>query len=81
MERRVMNDPKDVRARRIAKNMGLLARKSRWRHGTIDNRGGFMLFDPLHNLVIGGERFDLSAEAVIEFCRAAGSVPRTIGGA
>jgi hypothetical protein len=69
MERPVMNDPKDVRARRIAKNMGLLARKSRWRRGTIDNRGGFMLFDHLHNLVVAGERFDLSPEAVIEFCK------------
>ena len=59
----------DARARRAAKKVGLLARKSRWRVGTVDNRGGFMLLDPYTNGIVGGSRFDLSAEVVIDFCR------------
>ncbi len=59
----------DARARRAAKKVGLLARKSRWRVGTVDNRGGFMLLDPYTNAIVGGSRFDLSAEVVIDFCR------------
>lgn len=57
----------EMRARRAARRVGLLARKSRSQE-TIDNRGGFMLVDPNHNRIIGGERFDLTAEAVIDFC-------------
>ena len=56
------------RARRIAMKAGLMAKKSRWRFGSIDNRGGFMLLNPDRNAVIAGERFDLSAEMVIEYC-------------
>ena len=41
---------------------------SRWRLGTIDNRGGFMLIDPYRNAVVDGERFDLSTETVMEYC-------------
>ena len=56
------------RARRAAKRVGLVARKSRWRAGTIDNSGGFMLIDPLDNLIMAGERFDMTAADVIAFC-------------
>jgi hypothetical protein len=59
---------KDARARRAAKRVGLLARRSRRRVGTVDNRGGFMLTDPFHNRIVEGEKFDLSAEDVIAFC-------------
>ena len=44
------------------------ARKSRWRVGTIDNYGEFMLVDPFTNIPAAGFRYDLSAEEVIEFC-------------
>ena len=49
------------RARRAAKRVGLLARKSRQRVGTIDNHGDFCLVDPFRNAIVAGERFDLSA--------------------
>jgi hypothetical protein len=45
-----------------------LAKKSRWRVDTLDNFGEFMLIDPSGNFVVAGSRFDLSAEAVIEYC-------------
>ncbi len=59
----------EARARRAAKKVGLLARKSRWRVGTVDNLGGFMLLNPYTNAIVGGSHFDLSAEVVIDFCR------------
>ena len=55
-------------ARRAAKRVGLQARKSRSRTISPDNRGAFMLIDPMHNSVVAGERFDLSAKEVIERC-------------
>jgi hypothetical protein len=58
----------DARARRAARRVGLMARKSRWRVDTIDNFGGYRLIDPWLNVCIDGERFDLSAEYVIESC-------------
>jgi hypothetical protein len=67
------------RARRAANRVGLVATKSRWRAGTVDNHGKFMVIDPYRNLVIGGERFDWPAEWVIEECdsgRLHGSEPR-----
>ena len=58
----------DARARRAAKPIGLIAKKSRWHLGSIDNRGGFMLLEPNDNRVVLGERFDLTAEQVIDYC-------------
>ena len=58
----------DARARRAARREGLVARKSRWRHGSIDNHGGFMLIDPSMNFVVAGPRFDLTPEEVIGYC-------------
>ena len=58
----------DARARRAARRVGLVARKSRWRADTIDNVGGYMLIDPYTNIPLDGFKFDLSAEYVIEFC-------------
>jgi hypothetical protein len=57
----------EQRARRAAKHVGLIARKSRWRAGTCDNHGGFMLVDD--NVIVGGLRFDMTAEDVLEFFR------------
>jgi hypothetical protein len=62
------NDALDARARRAATKAGYRAEKSRWRANSIDNHGGFMLTDE-RNCVVGGERFNMSAEDVIEFCR------------
>jgi hypothetical protein len=59
----------DQRARRAAKRCGLYATKSRWRRDSIDNYGGFALVDE-RNYIVAGERFDLSAEDVIDYCTA-----------
>jgi len=61
----------ESRARRAARRVGIVARKSRWRLGSVDNRGGFMLLEPIANRPIAGIRWDLSATVVIEWCRAA----------
>ena len=58
----------DARARRAASAVGLIARKSRWHLGYSDNYGGFMLLDD-RNRIVAGERFDLSPQAVIDYCR------------
>jgi hypothetical protein len=58
----------EARARRAAARVGLIARKSRRRRGSIDNLGGFALFDPARNWIVAGQRFDLSAAEVIEYC-------------
>jgi hypothetical protein len=58
----------DSRARRAAKRVGLQARKSRWRAGSIDNLGGFQIIDPWRNWIVAGQRFDFTARDVIEFC-------------
>jgi hypothetical protein len=58
----------EARARRAAVRVGLKARKSRWRQGSIDNLGSFQLIDPSRNLVVAGVRFELSAIDVIDYC-------------
>jgi len=58
----------DQRARRAAKRAGLVAKKSRWRVGTVDNFGGYQLIDAHHNFIMDGSRFNLSAEEVIKIC-------------
>jgi hypothetical protein len=63
-----MTEASDKQARRAAKRIGLLARKSRWRRNTVDNRRGFMLIEPYHNRVVAGRRFNLTAAGVVELC-------------
>jgi hypothetical protein len=58
----------EQRARRAARRVALMAKKSRWRLGTIDNYGAFALVDPRTNFMVAGFRYDLSAEGVIEYC-------------
>ena len=58
----------EARARRAARRVGLIAKKSRWRHGSLDNFGGFMLIHGSYNYVVFGERFDLTPEDVISYC-------------
>jgi hypothetical protein len=58
----------EQRARRAARRVGLVARKSRWRANSIDNHGGFMLVDPMTNFAVDGFRYDLTPEYVIEYC-------------
>jgi hypothetical protein len=42
----------DAAAHRAAKRVGLIAKKSRWRRGSVDNYGEFMLIEPVHNYVV-----------------------------
>jgi hypothetical protein len=56
-------------ARRAAKRVGLQALKGgRWRAHTVDNQGGFMIRDPMRNLIVAGEKFNFTADEVVEFC-------------
>jgi hypothetical protein len=61
-----MTEFSDNQARRAARRIGLLARKSRWRRDTVDNHGGYMLIEPYHNRVVAGCRFDLTTAEVVE---------------
>ena len=56
----------DSQARRIAKRAGLRAVKSRGSQH-LNNLGYYMLVND-RNFVVGGPRFDLTAEEVIELC-------------
>ena len=58
----------EARARRAARKVGLIAKKSRWRAGSIDNYGGFMLIAPSGNYPVAGFRYDITAEEVLEYC-------------
>ena len=58
----------ESRARRAAKKVGLVARKSRWRRDSVDNFGEFMLIDPRYNACVAGSRFNMTAEEVIDYC-------------
>jgi len=59
----------DGAARRAAKRAGLRLVKSRVRTISANNHGEYMLVEPRFNRCLAGERFDLSAESVIEWCR------------
>jgi hypothetical protein len=59
----------DPTARRAAKHIGLVAKKSRPRRYSIDNLDGFRLIDPFQNRIVAGERFAMTADEVIDFCR------------
>ncbi|MGO8918490.1 MAG: hypothetical protein ACLQJR_21530 [Stellaceae bacterium] len=58
----------DSRARRLARNVGLVAHKSRLRRDSVDNHGGYMLVELNGNTVVAGARYDLSVEQVIKYC-------------
>ena len=55
------------KARYAANKAGLIAKKSR-RHDPLNNEGGFQLTDS-HNILVAGSCFNLSSEAVIQYCR------------
>ncbi len=56
------------RARRFARQLGLRVIKSR-RAISTDNLGDFMLVDVSRNCVVGGSRFDWTANDVVSYCR------------
>lgn len=57
----------DARARMVAEREGYRTIKSTKRTLSVDNGGGFMLVEASTNRVEAGERFDMSAEQVLEF--------------
>lgn len=57
----------EAQARRLAEKNGYMAVKSTKRTLSVDNGGGFMLVEVATNRVEAGERFDMSAEQIIEF--------------
>lgn len=61
----------ESRARRAARSAGFVATKSRWRAGSCDNLGGFMIIDPSRNFPVAGDRWGMTAEEVIEWCKGA----------
>ncbi len=58
----------EARARRAAGRVGLYAMKTRCCRGTVDNYGQFMIMEPNRNRVVAGERFNMSAQQVIDYC-------------
>ena len=58
----------DSQARAAANRNGYAAVKSR-KSPSGDNLGGFMLVERTTNRFVAGERFDLSSEDVVEFCK------------
>lgn len=57
----------EAQARRLAEKNGYMAVKSTKRTLSVDNGGGFMLVEAATNRVEAGQRFDMSAEQIIEF--------------
>ena len=64
-----MDEASESGARRAARKVGLVARKSCCRQD-MDNRGEFQILDPDRNWIVAGEKFDLSPDDVVRFCRA-----------
>ena len=60
----------EAKARRAAIKVDLRAKKSRDRSLHASNHGGFMLIDPSNNTGIIGWNYELSAEEVLDYCRA-----------
>lgn len=59
---------REARIRRLARHHGYALRKSRVRkHPHFNNRGEYLLLDPWHNRVVGGERFDLRLDDIEAF--------------
>jgi hypothetical protein len=58
----------EARARRAARRVGLIAKKSRRWVGSVFNHGGFMLVDGYYGHLVMGEWFDLTPEDVISYC-------------
>lgn len=63
----VLSSSDDSRLRRMAARAGYALRKSRWRMGSIDNFGGYMLVDPDTGGAVAGGRYDLTGSEVAAY--------------
>lgn len=52
--------------RRLAKRVNLLLEKSRARKWAINNRQGWRILDPQNNLIIAGQKWDLTIDEAAE---------------
>jgi hypothetical protein len=59
----------ESRIRRAAERRGLRAIKSRWRHGTPHNRGGWMILGGNSTNVYAGKFYSLDDEAALAFLK------------
>jgi hypothetical protein len=41
----------------------------KWQLHSVDNYGAFQIIDPFHNPIVAGEKFDLDAAEVVDYCR------------
>ncbi len=57
----------EQRNRRVLQKNGYILHKSRARNWSIDNQLGYMIVDGNTNLIIYGNRFDLTLDDVTEF--------------
>lgn len=53
--------------RRKATRLGLLLKKTRVRYWSIDYQQGWMIVDAIHDVVIAGEKYDLTIEEAAKF--------------
>jgi hypothetical protein len=58
----------DQRARRAARRVGFVAKRSRRHVDGLDNQGEFMVIDPSNNFPVAGFKYDMTAVDVIEYC-------------
>ena len=54
----------EQQVRRGLAKIGLALRKDRARRPSLDHRGGYMIVDRNHNLIVGGKRYDLTLKQV-----------------
>jgi hypothetical protein len=50
--------------RRWAKRLGLHLSKDRARHWNLDHRGGYQIIEPYQNIIMWGERWELTLDDV-----------------
>lgn len=55
---------REARLRRLARGQGYALHRSRWHRGSIDNYGEFRVVDRDRNLIVAGERFDMTLDDV-----------------
>lgn len=60
---------REARARRLARRQGLILYKDRARSRSIDHAGGYMIVDADRNVILAGQRYDLSLEQVEDSLR------------
>ena len=57
----------DSRLRRLAKKHGYALRRSRSSYWSINNRGEYQIVDPFLNMIVAGEKFDMTPGNVEEW--------------